>query len=65
MHFPGLIFQHDNAPMHKAQIIQQFLAEKRWEVIEWPAYSPDLKIIENFRAIVKIRLQKHIDTNNP
>ena len=58
MHFPGLIFQHDNAPVHKARIIQQFLAEKKWEVLEWPAYSPDLNIIENLWAIVKKRLQK-------
>ena len=58
MHFPGLIFRHDNAPVHEARIIQQFLAEEKWEVLEWPAYSPDLNIIENLWAIVKKRLQK-------
>ena len=58
LHFPGLVFQQDNAPTHKASIIKNFFSENEWEVLDWPPYSPDLNIIENLWAIVKIRLAK-------
>ena len=47
LHFPGLVFQQDNAPTHKAPIIRNFFGENEWEVLDWPPYSPDLNIIEN------------------
>ena len=46
LHFPGLVFQQDNAPIHKASIIKNFFRENEWEVLDWPPYSPDLNIIE-------------------
>ena len=58
LHFPGLVFQQDNAPTHKASIIKNFFRENEWEVLDWPPYSPDLNIIENLWAIVKKRLAK-------
>ena len=58
LHFPGLVFQQKNAPTHKASIIKQFFRENEWEVLDWPPYSPDLNINENFWAIVKNRLAK-------
>ena len=33
-------FQHDNAPIHTARAVKQWLSE-------WPPYSTDLNIIEN------------------
>ena len=56
LHFPGLVFQQDNAPTHKASIIKKFFRENEWEVLDWPPYSPDLNIIESLWAIVKKRL---------
>ena len=58
IHFPGLVFQQDNAPVHTASTIKNFFLENKWEVLDWPPYSPDLNIIENLWAIVKKRLAK-------
>ena len=58
MHFLHLIFLQDNAPVHKSKIIGNFFQENEWEVLEWPAYSPDLNPIDNLWAILKQRLRK-------
>ena len=58
MHFLDLIFQQDNAPVHKLKIIGNFFQENEREVLEWPAYSPYLNLIENLWAILKQQLRK-------
>lgn len=42
-----LIFQHDNARPHAARVTQAFIQEARINVMDWPAYSPDLNPIEH------------------
>ena len=61
LNIPGLIFQQDNAPIHKSQIVGQFFEQRRWNVLEWPPYSPDLNIIEKLWSVVKKKAGK---TNN-
>ena len=56
--FSAHIFQQDNGPVHKSQIIGNFFQDKAWHVLEWTAYSPDLISIENVCAILKQRLRK-------
>lgn len=41
------IFQQDNATPHTARITRDFLAQQQFQVMEWPANSPDMNPIEH------------------
>jgi transposase len=41
-----MTFMQDNAPIHKAAIIRDFLKGNGISKLEWPPYSPDLNPIE-------------------
>lgn len=40
-------FQQDNAPIHTARVVKQWIRSQNVNTLEWPPYSPDLNIIEN------------------
>ena len=54
----GSIFMQDNAPIHTAHIIRDWLQEKNVEVMEWPPYSSDLNPIENLWALLKAEMYR-------
>jgi len=43
----GLIFMHDNAPIHNAGAAKLWLEEHGITLMNWPPYSPDLNPIEH------------------
>ena len=46
------ILVHDNAPCHTAEVVKTKINELEIEVLDWPAYSPDLNPIENLWSYV-------------
>lgn len=57
------VFQHDNAPCHKARSIREFLGQQNFQVIDWPPYSPDLNPIENLWSLLKSRVHREATTS--
>ena len=51
------LFQHDNAPVHKARSIQKWFVEISVEEIHWPAQSPDINPIKPLWDELESRLQ--------
>ena len=41
MHIQEIIFQLDNAPVHKSKIIGNIIEDNEWKLLEWPSYNPD------------------------
>ena len=52
-------FQDDNAPVHRARIIEEFKRDNDIHGMKWSAQFPDLNIIENLWLRIKTSLHKY------
>ena len=55
------IYQQDNATIHKSRIVNDYFKEHNWNVMKWPAQSPDINPIENLWT----ECDKHVKAKMP
>ena len=56
------IFQHDNASVHTARSVKDFIEDVGITVMEWPANSPDLNPIEHVWGYIKRELDAYSES---
>ena len=52
-------FQQDGASCHRSNYTNNWLTSKNVKLLEWPAKSPDLNIIENVWGLLARRVYGH------
>ena len=52
-----MLFQHDLAPAHTAKNTKTWFNDRGSTMLDWPANSPDLNLIENLWGIAKRKIR--------
>lgn len=57
------ILQQDNAPIHCAKIVKDYIRNENLNILTWPPQSPDLSPIENVWSLLKSRIAEKAPRN--
>jgi DDE superfamily endonuclease len=55
----NIIFQQDNDSKHKSHKAQKWMDDQGIVLLDWPAQSPDLNLIEHLWDHIKKQLRKY------
>ncbi|GFY22836.1 transposable element Tcb1 transposase [Trichonephila clavipes] len=61
--FWSCIFQDDNAPCHRAKVVQKWLEDHAVNIMNWPGQSPDLNPIESLWFKIGYEISKKKPSN--
>ena len=61
-HPDGWTLQEDNSPIHRSKLSKSWKESQNLQLLEWPAYSPDLNPIDIW-GVLKQRLSKRCLNN--
>ena len=59
----GWTFQHDNDPEHTSKLVTEFLAQKKFRILEWLSQFPDLNPIEHLWEHIERKISVRKQSN--
>lgn len=58
LNFRRFLLMHDNASVHTAKVVKDFMAQNDVYTLEWPAKSPDINLMENIWHLMSNEVYK-------
>ena len=64
LNFQNYSLVQDNCPVHKANTVKNLFSKESVDTIEWPAYSPDINLMENIWKLLSDAVYSDVNIEN-